>query len=216
MRKLNPIQQEVIDLINQGWELGSDTTINGRCWMQKGGLGKGGESKNVSHSTVHVLEYLGYIERGERHFPILHYRLKVEKTTTDMQLVKEDSVTGDAYKHPSFATISFTRTQGGSQALFGSSIKHNNAILLRISHAEKHRSNANDHIFSRGVIVEAYLSPTQFADAIIGHGKVQSCFLVPNGVYYLLSKFVWGRICVIGGTTWLIHYLRLPQSLGWW
>ena len=88
-----------------------------------------------------------------------------------MELVKEDSVTGDAFKHPSFGTISFSPTQGGSQALFGSSIKHNNAILLRISHAEKHISNATEHVFSRGTIVEAYMSPTQFADAITGHGS---------------------------------------------
>ncbi len=171
MRKLTSLQQEIMDLIAQGWELGSSAGLGGRCWIQKGGLSKGGESKNVSSSTVHTLEYLGYIERGESHFPTLHYRLKTEKPVTDMELVREDSVTGDSYQHSSFGTISFTRTQGGSQALFGSSIKHNNTILLRISHAEKHRSNANDYIFSRGVIVEAYMSPTQFADAITGHGS---------------------------------------------
>ena len=171
MRKLTPIQQEVIDLINQGWELGSSITLDGRCWIQKGGLGRGGESKKVSSSTVRTLEYLGYIERGEKHFPTLHYRLKAEKPTTDMTLVKSDPVHGDNFKHPSFGTISFTRTQGGSSALFGSSIKHNNVILLRISHAEKHTANAHDYVFSRGVIVEAYMSPTQFADAITGHGS---------------------------------------------
>ncbi len=172
MRKLTPIQQEVIDLINQGWELGSSITLDGRCWIQKGGLGRGGgESKKVSSSTVRTLEYLGYIERGEKHFPTLHYRLKAEKPTTDMVLVKNDPVSGDEFKHPSFATISFTRTQGSSQALFGSSIKHRNAILVRISHAEKHLSHAHEYIFSSGVIVEAYMSPTQFADAITGSGS---------------------------------------------
>ncbi len=171
MRKLTTTQQEVIDLIKQGWELGNDLSINGRSWIQKGGLGKGGESKDVSSSTVRTLEYLGYIERGERHFPTLHYRLKTEKTTTDMELVKSEPAHGDTFKHPSFGTISFTTTQGGSQALFGSSIKHNNVIILRISRAEKHRANANDYVFSSGVIVEAYMSPTQFADAITGHGS---------------------------------------------
>ena len=171
MRKLTPTQQEVIDLIKQGWELGSSLSIDGRCWIQKGGLGKGGEAKNVSSSTVHTLEYLGYIERGESHFPTLHYRLKTKKPTTDMQLVKSDPLHGDDFTHPSFGTISFTRTQGGNSVLFGSSIKHNNVILLRISHAEKHRTDAQDYVFSRGIIVEAYMSPTQFADAITGHGS---------------------------------------------
>lgn len=171
MRKLTEAQQEVMDLIKQDWELGNSLGINGRCWIQKGGLSKGGESKTVSSSTVRTLEYLGYIERGESHFPTLHYKLKTKKVITDMELVKEDPITGDAFKHPSFGTISFTRTQGGSQALFGSSIKHNNAILVRISHAEKHLNNAQEYVFSRGTIIEAYMSPTQFADAITGHGS---------------------------------------------
>lgn len=171
MRKLTPIQQEVIDLINQGWELGSSVSLDGRCWIQKGGLGKGGETKTVSSSTVRTLEYLGYIERGERHFPTLHYRLKTEKPTTDMELVESDSLHGDTFKHPSFGTISFNRTQGSGTALFGSSIKHNHAIVMRICHAEKHRVNATDYVFSKGTIVEAYMSPTQFADAITGAGS---------------------------------------------
>lgn len=171
MRKLTPIQQEVIDLMNRGWELGADLSVSGRCWLQKGGLGKGGKSKNVNSSTVRTLEYLGYIERGERRFPTLHYKLKEDKPTTDMELVKTDSVHGDTFAHPSFGTISFTRAQGSDSVLFGSSIKHSNVVILRICHAEKHRVNANDYTFSRFPIVEAYMSPTQFADAITGIGS---------------------------------------------
>lgn len=171
MRKLTPTQQEVMDLINQGWELGSSSGIDGGCWIQKGGLGKGGKSKPVSSSTVHTLEYLGYIERGASHFPTLHYRLKTEKPTTDAKLVKSEPVHGDTFKHPSFGTISFNQTQGGNTALFGSSIKHNHTIIVRICHAEKHQVNAVDYVFSKGTIVEAYMSPTQFADAMTGAGS---------------------------------------------
>ena len=171
MRKLTPLQQEVIDLIGQGWELGSSLGIDGRCWIQKSGLGKGGESKNVSSSTVRTLEYLGYIERGESHFPTLHYKLKEDKPTTKEVMVKSDPVHGEDFTHPSYGTVSFTRAQGGDSVLFGSSIKHNNVIILRVSHAEKHHSNAQDYIFEKGTIVEAYMSPTQFADAITGFGQ---------------------------------------------
>lgn len=171
MRKLTPIQQEVIDLIKQGWELGTSTDLSGFSRLQKGGLGKGGETKHVKSSTVHTLEYLGYIERGESKFPTLHWRLKTAKPVTEMQLVKEDSLHGDTYNHPSFGTISFSRAQGNAGALFGSSIKHNHVIILRISHAEKHLSHDNDYVFSRGTIVEACMSPTQFADAMTGSGS---------------------------------------------
>lgn len=171
MRKLTPTQQEVMDLIGQGWELGSSLTIDGRCYLQKGGLGKGGETKNVSSSTVRTLEYLCYIERGKRKFPILHYRLKTKAPTTDMELVESDPVHGEDFKHPSFGTISFNRSHGGDSVLFGSSIKHSNVIVVRICHAKKHRSGGHDYVFSRDVIIEAYMSPTQFADAITGWGS---------------------------------------------
>lgn len=171
MRKLTPEQQEVIDLIKEGWELAVDVSINGRCWLQKGGIGRGGETRVVKHPTVRALEYLDYIEKATSKFPAHTFRLKVPKPTTEMELVKSDPRFGEDYKHPSFGTISFINTSGGSHALFGSSIKHNNAIRLVISHAEKHRTNAQDYVFSRGVIVEAYMSATQFAEAISGFGS---------------------------------------------
>lgn len=171
MRKLTPIQQEVIDLIKEGWELGSDLTINGSSWLQYKGLGKGGKSKKVSSATIHTLEYLGYIERASSKFPTLHWKLKEDKPTTKEVLVKSDPLHGDKYNHPSYGTLSFNQTQGGDSVLFGSSIKHNNVVILRISHAEKHLSNAQEYVFSRGTIVEAYLSATQFADAIMGKGS---------------------------------------------
>ncbi len=171
MRALTTIQQEVVDLMKQGWELGTSMGVSPRSWLQKGGLSKGGEAKDVKSSTVRTLEYLGYIERGESHFPTLHYRLKGKKTTSAEVLTKSDPLMGDDYNHPSYGTISFNRTQGGSNVLFGSSIKHNNSIMVRISHAERHLTNAAEYIFSRGTIVEAYMSPTQFADAITGSGS---------------------------------------------
>jgi len=72
--KLSKLQQEVIDLMNNGWELGRDVTYNGRCWMQKGGLGCGGNTKKVGHNTVHALYRKGLIEEHYR-FPTAKYTL---------------------------------------------------------------------------------------------------------------------------------------------
>lgn len=171
MRKLTEQQQEVINLMKNGWELGVDVGINGRCWLQKGGCGRGGETKPVKHSTLRTLEYLDYIEKATSKFPTHTYRLKVDRPVTASVLVKSDPIHGEDFKHPSYGTISFNHAQGGKSALFGSSIQHNNVVILTISHAEKHRTNATDYIFSRGVIVKAYMSATQFADAITGHGS---------------------------------------------
>ena len=38
MRQLTPMQQEVVDLIKAGWELGSSMGIDSRGWLQKNGL----------------------------------------------------------------------------------------------------------------------------------------------------------------------------------
>lgn len=51
--------EEVLRLLESGaWELGYSDGIrsDGRYWMQKGGLSKGGETRGVRSSTVRALE----------------------------------------------------------------------------------------------------------------------------------------------------------------
>jgi hypothetical protein len=78
----------------------------------------------------------------------------------------DDTMNSDIYTHPTFGVISFGRTQGTSTPLFGSSVEHHHTIRVSIKTAELHRSLSNDHIMSDKVIVEAEMSPSQFADAI--------------------------------------------------
>lgn len=59
--KLSRVQQDVIDKMRNGWELGC-YSMSG-CRLQKGGLGKGGETQIVSHSTVHSLYKKGLIQQ---------------------------------------------------------------------------------------------------------------------------------------------------------
>lgn len=76
MKKLSGAQQEVIDLMRSGWELGVSTSFDGRCWLQKGGCGRGGESKSVNARTVSALREAGLIESAGRSFPTEKYRLR--------------------------------------------------------------------------------------------------------------------------------------------
>jgi hypothetical protein len=73
--KLTKAQQEVIDLMRQGWELGVSTTADGRWWLQKGGLGRGGETNNVNANTAHALLRAGLIRSAGYSFPTQHYLL---------------------------------------------------------------------------------------------------------------------------------------------
>ncbi len=72
--KLTEKQQQVIDLMQDGWQLGRDNHNNGRSWLQKNGIGRGGESIDVSRSTVNSLEKKGLI-KGKWGFPMTIFSL---------------------------------------------------------------------------------------------------------------------------------------------
>ena len=62
MKKLNPAQLGVLKLMAEGWELGVSSSAQGsRAWLQKEGLGKGGEVQSLSIATVHALRKRGFI-----------------------------------------------------------------------------------------------------------------------------------------------------------
>ena len=74
--KLSKAQQEVWDKINNGWELGRATGFHSYSMIQKGGIGKGGESIKIRTSTVFALVGKGLIERTPgHHFPTVTYRV---------------------------------------------------------------------------------------------------------------------------------------------
>ena len=75
MKNLSKRQQEVIDLLSEGWEIGWSNTFDGSVWIQKGGAGKGGESKKVHAATALSLRDMGLITCVKDSFPTSCYRL---------------------------------------------------------------------------------------------------------------------------------------------
>lgn len=75
MRKLSATQQHVVDALRNGWELGEMMTMAGGCWMQKGGLGRGGECKEVRGSTVTALFKKNIIKQKSEEFPVRVFEL---------------------------------------------------------------------------------------------------------------------------------------------
>jgi uncharacterized protein YjhX (UPF0386 family) len=73
--KLSKRQQEVVDLLSDGWEIGFSNTFNGSVWIQKGGVGRGGETRNVHTATVFALLDRGIIMCVRSGFPTSCYRL---------------------------------------------------------------------------------------------------------------------------------------------
>lgn len=73
--KLSMAQQEIIDKMSNGWELGFAESFNCRFWLQKGGCGKGGETKGVRSTTVASLQGKGLIEIAKKGYPLSTYKL---------------------------------------------------------------------------------------------------------------------------------------------
>lgn len=68
-------QQEVLDLMHEGWELGSDMGWNPFAWLQKNGLGRGGATVKVSMATLHSLRDKGFIRLASTNYPLRRYEL---------------------------------------------------------------------------------------------------------------------------------------------
>ena len=70
--KLSKAQRELLEKIASGeWELGTNTAMASRrsAWIQRGGIGRGGETVGVSRATVHALLRRGMIAYGDKSFP---------------------------------------------------------------------------------------------------------------------------------------------------
>lgn len=77
--------------------------------------------------------------------------------------MEEEKIT----RHPSFATIQFSRISGHSGYLFGSEIQANNYIQLEISEAESIADLCSKKTFSHGkTICKVKMSPVQFSELI--------------------------------------------------
>lgn len=68
--------------------------------------------------------------------------------------------------HESYGTIQFFKGQCSTGTLFGSSIKHNDIILCRISNAELQRYLNKDWIHPISTVLEFEMSQTQFAEML--------------------------------------------------
>lgn len=77
-KKLSKTQQEVLHMMRNGWELGTSSGLHGRSWLQRGGLGRGGEVKRVSYATVYSLFKAGLIKHHYG-FPTSRYTIATEQ-----------------------------------------------------------------------------------------------------------------------------------------
>lgn len=74
------------------------------------------------------------------------------------------------YRHDSQGMLSFSKTQGGSRNLFGSSISPSETVRLSIKQAISERSNNTDRFYpingEKGDLIQVEMSLSQFAQAI--------------------------------------------------
>ena len=75
-RKLSKTQERIVELMGHGWELGFSHGIQPYVSLQKGGIGRGGQTETVSIATFMRLRDLGVIwaPNGDT-FPTDRYQL---------------------------------------------------------------------------------------------------------------------------------------------
>lgn len=78
----------------------------------------------------------------------------------------ENTQFGIKTSHPSYGTLAFSRRNGSSTPLFGSSIEHRDTIAMTLYHADVTRGLHYDSIYGNKKIVEVEMSYSQFAEAI--------------------------------------------------
>ena len=86
--KLSRTQQEIVDLLGAGWEIGWSRTLDGGVWIQNGGAGRGGESRKVNGSTARALVKMGKIQCVENSYPTARYRLTQNVKLTGSALLR--------------------------------------------------------------------------------------------------------------------------------
>ena len=92
---------------------------------------------------------------------MLEYK-EVERTLVD----QGTSMEKERFNHPAFGMIGFSRVSGGENILFGSNIKHNNKIVMRLKHGDQDRYLHEDRYYGHGLIAEVEMSYSQFAECI--------------------------------------------------
>jgi hypothetical protein len=70
-------QEEIIKLLEtKEWEIATTSGWHTSCWIQKGGIGKGGESYKVNRNTFNALFKKGLLIRAGNIYGPQIYRLK--------------------------------------------------------------------------------------------------------------------------------------------
>lgn len=82
--------------------------------------------------------------------------------------IEDDGILGDREEtHPAYAQLVFSRQSGGHGCLYGSAIKHQETISMRISPSRKLSCKYFERYFSENIpYIEVRMSQSQFAQAI--------------------------------------------------
>lgn len=73
---LTPKQREVVDRLREGWELGVSKSLDRqRVWIQKNGVGRGGESVDLRPRTFEALKSAGLLVPSKSKYPTYAYVL---------------------------------------------------------------------------------------------------------------------------------------------
>jgi ElaB/YqjD/DUF883 family membrane-anchored ribosome-binding protein len=68
--------------------------------------------------------------------------------------------------HPSYGLLQFNRVQGSPKNLFGTHLKPQHFIELKVLRGERHAGLGSEHYYGKEVLLRAWMSANQFAECI--------------------------------------------------
>jgi hypothetical protein len=77
----------------------------------------------------------------------------------------------ERYDHPAYGTVTLSTITGGDKTLFGSDLKHNQRICIRVNQADLVRDLSHDWVHGKDQLVEFEMSHAQFAQFITSNGN---------------------------------------------
>ncbi len=73
--KVSKVQLDILQKMNDGWELGFYQGFNASCRLQEGGIGRGGKVQTVNTNTYYSLRREGLIVISKEDYPTDKYAI---------------------------------------------------------------------------------------------------------------------------------------------
>ena len=190
--RLTDQQRHILELLNDGWQIGTGSAPGDRNWIQQGGAGRGGKTEDVKRADIDALFNQRLIFQSKRSFPTSTIDITeagkallagkwtdeifkkvaaiIDEKGVPVHAVPEDEALPPE-EHPSYGQISINHVSGDDDILYGASIPHGHRVELTIMHSSIARLDEHEHYHGGRSIVEVEMSADQLVSLLFNTNR---------------------------------------------